>query len=98
VTAAHPGILRPGRITDDGVTITISGWTLTLCAASCPCHRHPHTGALTIGNGHDGTLGLVSNWDCDCCVPWTADELTAVLRDAADLPEVVDCAALEATG
>ena len=30
----------------------------------------------------DRLLGLVSHREgCDCCEPWTADELTAIVRD-----------------
>jgi hypothetical protein len=82
----RPGIYQIGRVDDDGTTLTITGWGLGLCAAACWCHRHPSTGHLTIAeNQAAGTLGLASHRPCDCCTPWTADELAAVLRDLADI-------------
>ena len=79
-----PSVFQVGKVHDDGRTIVISGWGLGLCAASCPCHRHPIAGSLAISEDHAaGTLGLASYREdgCDCCEPWTADELAAVLRD-----------------
>lgn len=91
MTTARPGIYKLGRVHDDGHTVTVSGWGLSLCAAGCDCHRSAN-GQLTIAATNDGTLGLTSHRVCDCCSPWTVDELAAVLRD------VVDVGALEATG
>jgi hypothetical protein len=77
-------VFQVGKVHDDGRTIVISGWGLGLCASGCPCHRHPIAGSLAICEDHAaGTLGLTSYREdgCDCCEPWTADELAAVLRD-----------------
>ncbi|MGY1601387.1 hypothetical protein [Geodermatophilus sp. SYSU D00815] len=79
-----PSVFQIGKIRDDGRTVVISGWGLGLCAAACTCHRHPMAGHLAIAEDQDGgTLGLVSFADggCDCCEPWTAEELSGVLRD-----------------
>lgn len=82
----RPSIHQIGRVTDDGHTIVISGWGLALCAAHCTCHRHPLTGQLVIaGDRGTGDLGLARFRPCDCCQPWTADELAAVLKDLADV-------------
>ena len=79
-----PSVFQIGKVRDDGHTVVISGWGLGLCADACTCHRHPVAGHLAIAEDHDGgTLGLVSYREdaCDCCEPWTAEELTGVLRD-----------------
>jgi hypothetical protein len=79
-----PSVFQIGKIRDDGHTVVISGWGLGLCAAACGCHRHPSAGHLAIAEDQRaGQLGLVSYADggCDCCEPWTAEELGAVLRD-----------------
>jgi len=79
-----PSVFQIGKVRDDGRTVVISGWGLGLCAAACTCHRHPSAGHLAIAEDQRaGQLGLVSFADggCDCCEPWTAEELTAVLRD-----------------
>ncbi|SFK42120.1 hypothetical protein [Geodermatophilus ruber] len=79
-----PSVFQIGQVWDDGDTIVVSGWGLGLCAAACACHRHPSTGHLAIAEDQaEGLLGLVSFADsgCTCCEPWTADELSAVLRD-----------------
>ena len=78
-----PSVFQIGKIRDDGRTVVISGWGLGLCSAACTCHRHPVAGHLAIAEDQSaGRLGLVSyEADCDCCEPWTADELSAVLRD-----------------
>ncbi len=86
-----PSVFQVGRVRDDGRTVIISGWGLGLCSAACACHRHPSAGHLAIDEDQaGGTLGLVSfdGGDCDCCEPWTADELSAVLRDFASLAGV----------
>src|SRR4051812_31919172 len=78
-----PSVFQVGKVRDDGHTVVISGWGLGLCAAACTCHRHPVAGHLAIAENHDGgSLGLVSFADggCDCCEPWTAQELAGVLR------------------
>ena len=79
-----PSVFQVGQIWDDGRTVVVSGWGIGLCAPGCPCHRSPAGGHLSIEEDHTGgTLGLLSFRDtgCDCCEPWTADELSAVLRD-----------------
>jgi hypothetical protein len=83
-SARKPSVFQVGKVRDDGHTVVISGWGLGLCAAACACHRDPSAGHLAIAEDQRaGRLGLVSFRDdgCDCCEPWTAEELTAVLRD-----------------
>ena len=82
--SSKPSVFQIGKVRDDGRTVVISGWGLGLCAVGCPCHRHPLAGHLAIAEDHAaGTLGLASFRDggCDCCEPWTAEELSAILRD-----------------
>ena len=79
-----PSVFQVGQIWDDGRTVVVSGWGIGLCAPGCPCHRSPVGGHLSIDEDQaGGTLGLHSFRDagCDCCEPWTAEELAAVLRD-----------------
>jgi hypothetical protein len=79
-----PSVFQIGRVWDDGHSVVVSGWGLGLCAAACACHRHPSAGSLAIAEDQSlGLLGLVSHREggCDCCAPWTADELTAIVRD-----------------
>jgi NADPH-dependent 2,4-dienoyl-CoA reductase/sulfur reductase-like enzyme len=78
-----PSIFQVGKVRDDGHTVVISGWGLGLCATACACHRHPAAGNLAIDEDQaGGRLGLVSFADdCGCCDAWTADELSAILRD-----------------
>ena len=79
-----PSVFQVGKVRDDGHTVVISGWGLGLCASACACHRHPAAGHLSIAEDQaGGRLGLTTYRDggCDCCEPWTADELAAVLRD-----------------
>lgn len=85
--ARRPSIAVIGTITDNGTTVVIAGWQLGLCAARCTCHRHPVDGHLAVlDQPGRPVLGLVSyRPGCDCCDPWTADELTAVVRDLADV-------------
>ncbi len=81
---SKPSVFQVGKVRDDGRTVVISGWGLGLCASGCACHRHPLAGHLAIAEDQDGgRLGLASFRDggCDCCEPWTADELAAILRD-----------------
>lgn len=91
----RPGISTIGRADDDGETVTITGWGLTWCAARCRCHLHPLTHQLVVADSRTGTLGLATfrtdGRRCDCCQPWTADELLAVhdfLTKVAALPEL----------
>ncbi|HZB21484.1 MAG TPA: hypothetical protein VE463_16720 [Blastococcus sp.] len=79
-----PSVFQVGKVRDDGRTVVISGWGLGLCTSGCACHRHPIAGHLAIEEDQaGGLLGLASYTDggCDCCEPWTADELSAILRD-----------------
>ncbi len=83
-----PSVFQIGKVRDDGHTVVISGWGLGLCASGCACHRHPSAGHLAIAEDQaGGKLGLASfrEGDCDCCEPWTADELAAILRDFSTL-------------
>jgi hypothetical protein len=79
-----PSVFQIGQVWDDGNAVVVSGWGLGLCASACTCHRHPSAGHLAIAeNQAEGLLGLVSHHPggCGCCEPWTADELTAIVRD-----------------
>jgi hypothetical protein len=79
-----PSVFQVGRVWDDGNAVVVSGWGLGLCASACACHRHPSGGTLAIAEDQTrGLIGLVSHrhGGCDCCEPWTADELTAIVRD-----------------
>ncbi len=79
-----PSVFQIGRVWDDGNTVVVSGWGLGQCISGCPCHRHPSAGTLAIAEDQAaGVIGLVSYQEggCDCCEPWTADELGAVVRD-----------------
>ena len=78
-----PSVFQVGKVRDDGRTVVISGWGLGLCATGCACHRHPSAGSLAIAEDQaGGRIGLASYVEaCDCCEPWTADELASILRD-----------------
>jgi len=79
-----PSIFQVGQVWDDGSSVVVAGWGLGLCVSGCACHRHPSAGSLAIAEDQaGGRLGLVSYRDggCDCCEPWTADELGAIVRD-----------------
>ncbi|CCG05566.1 hypothetical protein [Blastococcus saxobsidens] len=81
-----PSVFQVGKVRDDGHTVVISGWGLGLCAAACACHRHPAAGHLAIAEDQaGGSIGLVtfSEGGCNCCEPWTSEELAAILRDFA---------------
>ena len=90
-----PSVFQIGRVWDDGRAVVVSGWGLGLCVSGCACHRHPTAGTLAIDEDQaEGRIGLASYREggCDCCEPWTADELTAIVRDlelvaALDAPE-----------
>lgn len=88
----RPSIIEPGRLIHDGDTVTIADWAIGLCATACPCHRDPVGGGLTLYQDQTdgGRLGLFHHEpaDCDCCDPWTAAELAAVLRDLAVITEL----------
>lgn len=80
----RPSIYQIGQVTDDGTTITISGWGLGLCQSRCRCHSGVDRLLRIDDNPHNGDLGLVKHHGpCDCCQPWTADELAAIVRDLA---------------
>ena len=79
-----PSVFQVGRVWNDGSSVVVSGWGLGLCASACACHRHPSAGSLAIAEDQAaGLLGLVSYREggCDCCEPWTAGELSAIVRD-----------------
>ena len=79
-----PSVFQVGKVRDDGRTVVISGWGLGLCVSGCACHRDPVAGHLAIAEDQaGGRLGLASYSEdgCDCCEPWTAEELSAILRD-----------------
>jgi hypothetical protein len=87
-----PSVFQVGKVRDDGRTVIISGWGLGLCAAGCACHRHPIAGHLAIDEDQaGGSLGLASYSDhvCDCCEPWTAEELAAIIRDLSAVESLV---------
>ena len=86
-----PSVFQIGKVRDDGRTVVISGWGLGLCAAALrlpPPPRRPVT-SPSPRTSAPASLGLASYRDggCDCCEPWTADELAAVLRDFQLLAE-----------
>lgn len=83
----RPAIRRVGHVHDDGQTVTISGWALDICAARCDCHRHPyHRQIALLEDITTGHIGLVRyGGPCDCCQPWTFDELAATVRFFADV-------------
>lgn len=87
----RPGIFRIGTVRDTGDAIHVAHWGLTFCADGCRCHTHPGTGQLAILEDQaTGDLGLVSyRPGCDCCTPWTCDELVAVVRDLADIDSLL---------
>jgi hypothetical protein len=84
-----PSIFQIGKVHEHGGSVTVSGWGLGMCAPSCPCHRNPADGQLALAEDQTGgSVGLRSFTDdgsCDCCEPWTAAELGAILRDVAIL-------------
>jgi hypothetical protein len=87
-----PSVFQIGQVWDDGHTMVVSGWGLGLCAAACACHRHPSAGSLAISEDQAaGRLGLACYREggCDCCEPWTADELAAVVRDLERVSAIV---------
>ncbi|RBY81611.1 hypothetical protein DQ238_06125 [Geodermatophilus sp. TF02-6] len=79
----RPSIFQVGQVREDGNAVVVSGWGLGPCASGCVCHRDPATGSLALAEDQaEGLLGLVTHRDgCDCCQPWTAAELGAVVRD-----------------
>lgn len=81
----RPSIFTVGHVHNNGHAVTVAGWGLGLCAARCDCHRHPVGQHLTLLTTADGHLGLVQHTPCDCCQPWTPDELAAIVRDLADI-------------
>jgi hypothetical protein len=87
----HPAILQVGEVIDDGRTVLIRRWMLGRCASQCRCHQHPANGQLYIAeNPMAATLGLRSfaPGGCDCCQPWTAEELATIVRDLKNLDQM----------
>lgn len=84
-----PSIFQVGKIHESGASVIVSGWGVGMCAPSCRCHRNPADGQLALAEDQTGgSLGLKSfapDGGCDCCEPWTAAELAAILRDVAVL-------------
>ncbi|MPQ98919.1 hypothetical protein GB931_13505 [Modestobacter sp. I12A-02628] len=92
IRSTKPSIFRVGDVRDDGTAVVVSGWGLGMCSAGCACHRDPVGGQLAIDeDAGSGMLGLVSHSEdvCDCCEPWTADELSGILRDLAAVEALV---------
>lgn len=79
----RPAIIEMGIATDK----VISGWTLAPCMSNCNCHRGSR-GELKIFEGTD-SIGLWKSSPCSCCLPWTADELEAMI-DALTEIELLD--------
>lgn len=93
MTDRRPAINQIGKVTDDGEIIKVSGWGISWCAARCTCHLIVAAGFhLRLHEGDDGSLGLAtSRPGCDCCQPWTVEELTAITAELAEIqaaPEV----------
>ena len=84
-----PSIFQVGQVHENGASVIVSGWGVGMCAPSCRCHRNPYDGQLALTEDQaGGSLGLKSFTEdgaCDCCEPWTAAELCAILRDVAAL-------------
>lgn len=83
----RPGVLKIGTVRTVGNMTTVEGWGLATCARHCSCHHKPSDGQLSIfQNEQLGLLGLVSfRTGCNCCVPWTADELAAIVTELDEL-------------
>ena len=92
IRSTKPSIFRVGDVRDDGTAVVVSGWGLGMCAMACSCHRDPVGGQLAIDeDAGTGMLGLACHAEggCDCCEPWTAEELSAILRDLAAVEALV---------
>lgn len=89
----HPRIVTFGRVyRDDEGALVLSGFTVGLCIALCPCHLNPFTRQpVLLSDAGDGLLGLRSFRlvPCGCCVPWRADELERVSQDLMDIAGIV---------
>lgn len=95
----HPSIFQVGRVKERGGVVTIHGWGLGLCAQQCNCHQDPATFQLSIFEDQaKGLLGLIQHRACDCCVPWTADELAGVLRAFGELDAMIPTGVEPVTG
>lgn len=85
MTNRRPSIFQIGKVIDDGAVVRITGWGLGLCPPRCGCHCDPRNGGLEISQSDTGQLGLrqflTTGEVCDCCEPWTANELAGTLRD-----------------
>lgn len=78
----RPGIFQIGEVIVDEETVQVRGWGLCLCFAQCRCHFHPASGSLYVFEDDDrGLLGLQSfaPGGCNCCAPWSTEELHDVL-------------------
>ena len=79
-----PSVFQVGKVRDDGHTVVISGWGLGLCAGRAPATgtRPPATSRSTRTRPVAGSAwSAIADGGCDCCEAWTADELSAILRD-----------------
>jgi hypothetical protein len=85
---AKAGITTVGTITHRGSIITIAGWTLIRCLRGCNCHQHPQTRTISLKQGASGQVGLAKYRVCDCCEPWTWQELEGFLTDLAAIEEL----------
>lgn len=92
IRGRRPSIFQVGQVRDDGQTVTVTGWGLGLCASNCNCHRHPESRHLTLVEDYRvGSLGLARHGGpCNCCQPWTYEELAAVLRDLAAAAALIE--------
>lgn len=92
----RPRIVNVGAVTEDleSEEIRIHGWGLGPCAANCACHRHPETNQLSLlEDAVNGRLGLTTyRDDCECCEPWTVEELAAVVSDLRSISDWEDTA------
>jgi hypothetical protein len=85
---AKAAITRVGTVKRLGSITAVTGWTLGLCLRGCDCHRDPHTSGLTIRQGANGQISLAKYRVCDCCEPWTWQELQGFLTDLAAIQKL----------
>jgi hypothetical protein len=80
-------VFQIGTVRSAGSLTIIEGWGLGVCASQCSCHRSPSSQQLVIFQDEKlGLLGLVSfRTGCGCCVPWTAEELAAIVDELDEL-------------
>jgi hypothetical protein len=87
----RPSIFQVGRVDHDTFgQVRIHGWGVGMCITRCGCHYHPANGHLYVLEHPDGLLGLKCFLlrGCDCCQPWTCDELIQILRDLRRIDEM----------